>query len=284
MSRRYVSAARYRELETGLSEPDCAVIRQVATLRFVSGSQLARLCFSDSPDPLSNARAARRALLRLTRQQALERLTRRVGGRRPGSTSYVYRLGIAGQRLAAARGWQPERRARRSLSPGTLFLRHSLAISELHTRLVESDRAGRLELLELAAEPSCWRSFDGLGPQHQTLKPDSYIRVGLGAFEDSYFIEVDRGTEGSRAIERQLGLYAAYYDSGREQAERGVFPRVLWLVPNEQRRVVLLDSMTRLPPEHWQLFQVSLFAQAIEQITNSETKITKRSSSAHDKI
>jgi hypothetical protein len=285
MSGLYLSADRYRELEAKLSEPDYAVIQQVASLRFVSGSQLTRLCFSDGPNQRANTRTARRALARLTKLQVLERLTRRVGGRQAGSTSYVYRLGVGGQRLAVARGWQPERRARRSLVPGTLFLRHTLAISELHARLRESDRAGRLELLELAAEPSCWRSFDGLGGQRSTLKPDSYVRLGLGAYEDSYFVEIDRGTEGSRALERQLQLYIAYHASGQEQAERQVFPRVLWLVSSEPRRAVLLDSLTRLPPESWRLFRVARFDQAIDRlIANSDTNSPKLAADSHDKI
>ena len=114
---------------------------------------------------------------------------------------------------------------------------------------MEGDRAGRFELLELAAEPSCWRSFDGLGGQRSTLKPDSYVRLGIGAYEDSYFLEVDRGTEGSRALERQLQLYLAYQASGREQAERQFFPCVLWLTPDDRRTAALVDSLARLPAE-----------------------------------
>jgi hypothetical protein len=263
MSRRNLTAAAYRELAAQLTSRDLDAIKCVVDLRFVSGSQLARLCFDLSDDPAVSARAARRALLRLTRLGALDRLPRSVGGVRAGSAGYVYRLGLGGQRLAIERGWQPEQRTRRSLIPGTLFLRHALQVSELHTRLVEADRSESIELLELSGEPACWRSFGGLAGQRQTLKPDSYVRLGLGDFEDSYFIEVDRGTEGSRALERQLQLYAAYYLSGAEQAERNVFPRVLWLAPDERRVEAIEDGVRGLAADTQTLFQVGRFDRAL---------------------
>jgi hypothetical protein len=285
MRGRYLTTERYNELLTQLSKRDYAILRQVAALRFVSGSQLTRLCFTDSDDELANSRAARRALLRLVKLGTLERLERPIGGIRAGSAGFVYHLGLAGQRIAVARCWQPERHARRSLTPGVLFVRHTLAVAELHTQLMEGDRAQRFELLELNAEPSCWRNFDGIGGQRSTLKPDSYVRLGLGAYEDSYFLEVDRGTEGSRTLERQLQLYIAYHASGKEQAERGVFPRVLWLVPSEQRKAALVDSLARLPAEHWELFQVARFDEAIDRlIANGKDDSPKLSSDAHDKI
>lgn len=266
MRGRYLTTERYNELLTKLSERDYAVLQRVAALRFVSGSQLTRLCYADSDDQLANARTARRALLRLVRLEALARLERPVGGIRAGSAGFVYYLGLAGQRIAIARGWQPERHARRSLTPGRLFVRHTLAVAELHTQLHEGDRAHRFELLELAAEPSCWRNFDGIGGQRSTLKPDSYVRLGIGAYEDSYFLEVDRGTEGSRALERQLQFYVAYHASGMEQTERHVFPRVLWLTPSDQRSAAIVDSLARLSAEHWELFQVARFDQAIDRL------------------
>jgi Replication-relaxation len=285
MRRRYLTAERYRELLGQLSERDLAALKRVSELRFVSGSQLARLCFTGSPDQLANARAARRALLRLVRLGTLGRLDRPVGGLRAGSAGFVYYLGLAGQRIAIARGWQPKRRVRRSLTPGTLFVRHALAVAELHTRLTEADRSRRIELLELAAEPSCWRKMDGLGGQRSTLKPDSYVRLGLGAYEDSYFIEVDQGTEGSRALERQLQSYIAYHRSGREQAERQVFPRVLWLTPSESRTAALMDSLAGLPAESWGLFQVVPFDSAIDALlANSDTNSPKLAAGSHDKI
>ncbi len=271
MSGRYLTQTALRELQAKLTEHDLTILKRVSDLRFVSGSQLIRLHFADGPDPAANARAARRLLLRLVRLGALARLPRPVGGVRSGSAGFVYHLGLGGQRLAVIHGWQPERRRRRSLTPGTLFVRHALQVSELHTRLVEADRSRRFELLELVSEPACWRSWGGLAGQRQTLKPDSYVRLGVGPYEDSYFIEVDMGTEGSRALDHQLRLYAAYHRSGAEQTERGVFPRVLWLAPDDRRAGVIADCVRQLPAPARELFQAARFDQALRVITNTET-------------
>jgi Replication-relaxation len=261
MTRRYLTAHAYRQVATQLVERDIAVIQHVSELRFVSGAQLTRLCFAEADDPATNARVARRALARLVRLGLLERLPRQVGGVRSGSAGYVYHLGIGGQRLAIERGWQPERRRRRSTAVGTLFVRHALEVAELHTLLTERDRSRSVELLELAAEPCCWRNYDGIGGQRATLKPDSYVRLGVGDYEHRYFIEVDRGTEGSRALERQLQAYIAYYRSGSEQAAHDVFPRVLWLAPDDRRVGVIASCVERqAEPE---LFAVARFDQAL---------------------
>src|SRR6202035_739892 len=80
MRGRYLSAAAYLELEAQLTEHDLGVLKRVSDLRFVTGPQLTRLCFSVSGDPEANARAARRALLRLVKLAALARLPRPVRG------------------------------------------------------------------------------------------------------------------------------------------------------------------------------------------------------------
>jgi hypothetical protein len=264
---RYLTPARLEQLAEALTERDLDVLTRVSSLRFVSGAQLTRLCFAHLGTPAVCARASRRALVRLTRLGVLARLPRTVGGARAGSAGFIYRLGPAGLRLAVRRRLQPERRWRRSFEPGLLFVRHALAVAELHTGLIENDRSRSIELLELSAEPSCWRKYDGLGGQRLTLKPDSYARLGAGDYEDSYFIEVDRGTEGGRAIEAQLDRYVAYFGSGQEQAERGVFPKVLWLAPDDGRVAVILGSVFGLTHGTRELFEVSRFDQALDAIS-----------------
>lgn len=273
MSARNITAAVVKKLRGQLTEQDYALVRRVSDLRYVSGSQLTRIHFAGSSDAVVNARAARRALLRLTRLGCLERLARRVGGARAGSAGFIYRLAPAGQRLAVERGWQPEGRRRRSQVPGTLFVDHALKVSELHTLLTEADRSRRIELLELDAEPACHRRYGGIGGQLRVLKPDSFARLGAGDYEDSYFIEVDMGTEGSRALERQLKDYLDYEANGAEQAARGVFPKCLWLAPTPKRVSAIEGCVAGLPPSARELFQVALFTDSVE-VMSSTSKAT----------
>jgi hypothetical protein len=265
MTARYMTTAAVQALEARLTERDIAVLKSVSGLRFMSGAQLARMYFDGA-----DQRTARGALLRLVRLDVLARLPRAVGGVRAGSGGFVYHLGLAGYRVAMERGWQPMRRRRRSLVPGTLFLAHSLQVAELHTLLIEADRSGRLELLELAAEPACWQSYTGNRGQAATLKPDSFGRFGVGDFEDSYWFEVDMGTEGGGAIDRQLRRYLDYQASGLIQAERGVFPRVLWLTPSPERAEAIGECIERLPKTGHEPFTAAPFADLITTLTGPQ--------------
>jgi hypothetical protein len=270
MTTRYLTAAVMDKLHRQLTKHDRAVLNSVSELRFMTGSQLTRMHFTDGPDAAASARAARRALLRLTRLGCLERLPRQVGGARGGSAGFVYRLGPAGQRLAVERGWQPKRRWRRSRVPGTLFLAHALQVAELHTQLTEADRSRRIELLELSAEPACWRRYGGIGAQGIILKPDSYLCLGAGEFEVVYFIEVDMGTEGSRAVEWQLRRYLDYEASGREQATHGVFPKTLWLALDDKRVDAITACVERLPRGARELFQAAPFTDALRVVSDTK--------------
>lgn len=265
MSGRYLTTAALRTIQSELTERDLVVLKYVSELRFVTGAQLTRLCFSGSDD-----RAARRTLLRLTRLDTLERLPRSVGGIHSGSAGFVYRLGVAGQRLAILRGWQPERRTRRWLVPGTLFVVHTLQVAELHTQLIEAERAGHVELLERTSEPVCWRHIAQLGAEQPTLKPDSFVRLGSGPYEDSYFIEVDRGTEGSRTVDRQLRAYVSYYETGAEQTKHGVFPLVLWLTTTGERVAVIESCVRHLGHDYRELFRVARLTDALAVMVGTE--------------
>ena len=40
--------------------------------------------------------------------------------------------------------------------------------------------------------------------------------------------------------------YVRYWQSGREQAETGIFPFVLWVAPDEARADLLIDALVSL--------------------------------------
>jgi hypothetical protein len=222
-------------LRTELGARDRNVLHDVDRFRLLTSRQLELLHFAGSATPLTAARTARRVLRRLTAAGLLHRLERRVGGTYGGSSAYVYALTHAGSRLLDE-GNGSDRPRRRLREPSLPFLRHTLAIAELYVELVVQERLdGDLALLDVQTEPSCWRSWTRLDGDGEVLRPDLYLALGVGEMELRWFVEVDLASEHLPALRRKCRAYQAYYDSGVEQTREGVFPRVLWVAPDERR-------------------------------------------------
>jgi hypothetical protein len=232
----------------------------------MSGRQLQVLFFpiEDHATARSAARGCRRVLERLHRDHLLVRLERRVGGVRAGSASFVYAVGPVGQRLLAQVG------ARRRLAePSGYFVAHTLAIAELAVQLTVAARRGSFELLQLQNEPTCWRTFSGVGAR-QVLRPDLFVSVGVGEYEYRWFIELDRGTESLPTVVRKCRTYQAYYAAGAEQAKHQVFPRVLWITPDEIRAQRLHGAISEQRGLSQALFTVTTTPEALQVMTGHQ--------------
>jgi hypothetical protein len=128
------------------------------------------------------------------------------------------------------------------------------------------DRAGLLKLADFTAEPASWRHFHGPGGGRLVLKPDAAVRLVLGQFEDRWFIEVDLATESRTTVARKCDLYRRYWQAGVEQSRTGVFPKVLWLVPEDRRHAAVVEVLGRQPTEAWPLFAVARQADVVERL------------------
>jgi hypothetical protein len=138
-----------------------------------------------------------------------------------------------------------------------------LAVSELAVSLQEQTRTDAVELLEFQGEPDCWRCYTGIGGQLITMKPDAFVRLGVGEFEISVFVEQDMATESLPTIQRKAQRYIDYWRTGIEQHKRGVFPAVWWLVPDHKRLTNLTQTLRRLAQEAQTLSQVVLSSEAV---------------------
>lgn len=255
-----MTTARLAELTDQLSPRDMAVIRTLPTLGVASGDQLEQLHFA-----MVTSRHRRRALERLHSAGVLARLDRRIGGTRAGSAGFVYALDIAGQRLAETMGaFGPRRSPRRPETPSLATLSHRLAVTELYAQLVELGRHDVCELICFQAEPDCWRGHLGSYGEAVTLKPDAFVILHTTAYEFRYFVEVDLATESMTTVARKAEAYRRYWASGREQADHGVFPLVLFLVPEQPRRSQIQYTLDRQPPDSRRLYQTALLSQASE--------------------
>ena len=222
----YLGRSGLEKLREGFAERDLLVLRSVNEHRFLTTAQIKALHFVDGTEAGAE-RSCRRTLTRLSRDRVLDRLQRRVGGVRAGSASFVYKVGPVGRRLLGD--------ARRTTEPSSLFLDHTLAVADVRVHLEHAARVRYIELLRVEIEPMSWRQFVGPGGARDIVKPDLYVVTGTGAYEDAWFIEVDRGTESPAAVARKCHAYDRYWRSGREQATHGSFPVTIWICPDERR-------------------------------------------------
>lgn len=221
-------------LDAELSARDVAILQSVDSHRFLTTQQIETLHFQGHATQLSASRIARRTLRRLGDARVLDHLNRRIGGARAGSTSYVWRVGVVGHRLLAQHDGRPVRRD--SHEPGLRFLEHCLGIADIHLSLLDAERRGHLAIEAIEFEPDNWRSYLGVGGESCVLKPDLFAITASGAYEDCWFIELDRGTESIPTVLAQCRRYEAYRRTGQDQSKLGVFPLVVWVTTSEARR------------------------------------------------
>ena len=270
-----LSVPRLLALADEMPLRDRAIVETVARLTLVSGRQLTDLFFGDVPHSGTRTRRAGRVLGRLVEQRALDRLGRRRGGFGGGSSAWVYALGPAGRRIVAYWAGEGLPRSRGAHEPGATWTAHTLAVSDLYVRLRQAERVGRVELLDFDAEPACWRRCARLGGAAGVLKPDAFVRLGVGEYEDTLFVEVDLGSEHRGQLTRQHHAYSEYFHSGVEQAKTGVFPGVLWIVPDAQRLALLADIHRGLPEQTRRLFTVAISEQALGVLCGQASQATE---------
>ena len=266
-----VRRTRAAKVAGALGPRDWAVLEDLARVRLLTTAQVRRLHVHEG-SALTEARRSRALLQRLHDLAVIHRLGRRVGGLRAGSQGFTYGLSTLGQRLTSDRGPAGGIRKRKPWEPSSVFVDHVLAVSELYVRLREvevdtgrEDRAVKLDIFD--AEPACWRWWVGAAGERLVLKPDAFVSVLTSEFEYRTFVEVDRATESLPVVRRKAEVYVDYWRSGTEQAEEGLFPRVLFVVPTTKRLEAVVSVLSRLDPETWQLFQVVSEAQAAAAMT-----------------
>jgi hypothetical protein len=252
------------ELSRLLSERDWAILDVVAAHRFLTTAHVEQFYFCAHSSPASAARVCRRVLERLETHRLLERPIRRIGGLQAGSASSIWMLTSTGQRLRNLRaGLGAVGRVR---EPGERFIAHYLAIADTHLALLQAGRAGQLELSEVQIEPACWRTYTGLGGSREVLKPDLYAVTLSGEYEDHWFIEVDRSTESIPTLLKQCQQYETYRRTGNEQQARGVFPLVVWVVPDNSRQAKLQSALRTAHSLPSDLFRITTIERLLEVV------------------
>ena len=233
------AAARFSSLVPAPIHPmQARLLALVVAHRFATTTQLARLTALEYASPASALRQTQRHLASLAQQRLLTSLERRVGGWQGGSAVTIWAATTRGHRRVAAENEEDEGEVPRRQRPrevSTTFLDHLLAITEVRTSVEEAVRQEADTEAAVALEPECWRTALSPSGQVQVLRPDLAVTVTSPAYEDRYLVEVDRATENPGRVIATCWRYQEH-QAASSQASDGVFPLVVWLVPNDRRR------------------------------------------------
>lgn len=232
------------KLREHANERDLAVIRSVHSFKFLTTRHIYELHFAQHASYVSGIRACTRVLNRLESHRFITRLPRPVGGSGGGSTSTVWSIGPAGDRLLRSVDPDVHPRRSRSFEPTLDFLSHTLAIADLRIALEHQVRSGTFELLEVHTEPRNWRPFTGRHGKLETLKPDLTTVTAVADEEFFHYWEIDLGTEPLHRLVDKCRIYQRYYDTGTEQEVTGTFPQVIWLLSDLRRQKRLREAIS----------------------------------------
>lgn len=244
-------------LDDNLTDRDRSILASLADCRFMLTGQIQRLHVTDAASYPAAMKATMRELNKLKAHGLVSTLTRRIGGVRAGSGSFVWHITEAGVRLLNLHHTPNDQRIR-YLEPSLPFLKHTLSITETYIRFVEICRTvSKLLLIDFQWEPDSWRPYLH-GNKPLQLKPDMFAITRCGEYEDRWFIEMDLATESPQKIIDKCERYRDYYRHGTEQKEFGVFPLVLWIVPDEKRKAVLYEHIRKTYPDGPRMFVIIL--------------------------
>ena len=235
------SLRRLENLAAYMPPRDMDVLRDIEERRYMTSGQVRRLRFGGA----AAQRITNRVLNRLKGHGLIDTIGRRVGGPQGGSGDYAWALTPVGYRLLHLHEDGLPRR--RWFEPSRRFEEHTLAVAEVDIRLRE---VAGVKVKQAQFEPASWREYNG-----RRLKPDYFAMTCNGDYEDFWFFEVDLGSEIPSKVAAKCVEYQDYYRSGTEQRAAGVFPRVVWVTPDKERR----DVIERYIRDSGELRQKDLF-------------------------
>ena len=251
------AAARFSSLVPAPIHPmQARLLALVAAHRFATTTQLARLTALEYASSASALRQTQRHLASLTQQRLLTSLERRVGGWQGGSAVTIWAATTRGHRLVAVDEGDEVPRRQRPREVSTTFLDHLLAITEVRTSIEEAVRQETDTEATVALEPDCWCTALSPSGQVQVLRPDLAVTITSPAYEDRYLVEVDRATENPGRVIATCWRYQEHQATSAQASDGGVFPLVVWLVPNDRRRLRLERAIAHSTGLLRELFRV----------------------------
>lgn len=262
-----LTVAQLESIRSDLTDRDKRILTFMRNLHYMKTDQVRRIFYppEDGKTPLSRTVSTSKNLNRLKGLGLISHLEKRAGGIKAGAKGLIWYVTEAGARLLYL-GTDLQNARKRQLEPTPSFLRHTIAVAETFTQIVEICRADPvMKLSRIEVEPDCWREYQKNG-KSISLRPDLYAKTITGDFFDHLFIEVDLDTEAPVAIVEKCRRYLEYYQTGKEQKSHGAFPLVLWIAPDDNRKNRMKDAIAHSFPSRFPRIFFVIIPEELESV------------------
>lgn len=225
---------------------DLEVLKAVYEYRVMTHAQLTKLVFGNNHPSVATKR-----LYALYHNGYLERLFLPVRGGVAVSPTLYLLAEKGAQELAISGEYLNFYWSRDHLKVGTLFLSHTLAISEFRLRVTLACRAAGIPLVEWRGERDLKNDYDRIPittPSGHTRQvpiiPDGYFVLQTTEGKRHFMLELDRGTMEAKRFRAKVEGYTAYVESGAYTRRYGTKSLRVLTVTESQRRMKNLKTLT----------------------------------------
>lgn len=225
---------------------DIEVLKAVYEYRVMTHTQITQLVFSTNHPSVATKR-----LYALYHNGYLERKFLPVRGGVAVSPT-LYLLGEKGAQELNLQGeyldfyWSKDH-----LRVGTLFLAHSLAISEFRLKLTLACRASDIPLLEWRGERELKKNYDTVSIKTASgmcrsvpIIPDGYFVLQTAEGKRHFALELDRGTMEGKRFRTKVEGYNTYAEDGAYTKRFGTKSLRVLTVTESERRLKNLKRVT----------------------------------------
>lgn len=225
---------------------DFEVLKAVYEYRVMTHTQVTRLVFGNNHPSVATKR-----LYALYHNGYLERMFLPARGGVAVSPT-LYLLGEKGaSELTLCDNYLHFYWSKDHLKVGTLFLAHSLAISEFRLKLTLACRTAGIEMLEWRGERELKKDYDKVpiktssgSTRRVPIIPDGYFVLQTAEGKRHFVLELDRGTMEGKRFRTKVEGYAAYCESGAYTKRFGTKSLRVLTVTESLRRMKNLKGIT----------------------------------------
>lgn len=248
-----ISRPQLTALRNTMKEKELDILWNIRKYHFLTTGHIKRLHFKTGTTDAANLRAANKCMKRLREAGLVAPLSRRIGGVRAGSSALIWHLTEPGKRLLWIDEPDKKHTRKRFEKPSADFLHQTLAVAETAVSIISlAESKDGLSIRRLDTDFSYVVRYRD---ETVSIHPGLYAVLHGDGYEYHWFVETAPYWDVVRNLVRRAEKYCKVYQQGAFQGQVGVFPLTLFILPDDEQKIKLEQTIKERMPEYMRLFE-----------------------------